>query len=121
VTALDERPAAPVEDVPRSLDQGLPIGDRVFRGTASTVGLAVLATVRNFLGTLDKVTRLVKVLGLVQCTPGFHEQPKVVNGFSDLMVEVFGDAGRAARSAVGTAALPSNMAVEVEAIFQVTG
>jgi len=88
---------------------------------ARAVGLAVLATVRNFLGTLDKVTRLVKVLGLVQCTPGFHEQPKVVNGFSDLMVEVFGDAGRAARSAVGTAALPSNMAVEVEAIFQVTG
>lgn len=88
---------------------------------ARAVGLAVLATVRNALGTLDKVTRLVKVLGLVQCTPGFHEQPKVINGFSDLMVEVFGDNGRAARSAVGATALPSNMAVEVEAIFQVAG
>lgn len=86
---------------------------------ARQVGLAVLATLRAQLGTLDKVVRLVKVLGLVQCTEGFTDQPKVINGFSDLMVEVFGENGKGARSAVGTNALPGGMAVEVEAIFQV--
>lgn len=86
---------------------------------ARQVGLAMLSTIRSQLGTLDKVVRLVKVLGLVRCTDLFEEQPKVINGFSDLMVEVFGDAGKGARSAVGTNSLPGGIAVEIEAIFLV--
>ncbi len=86
---------------------------------ARQTGLAILSTVRSQLGSLDKVVRLVKVLGMVNCTPDFHEQPQVINGFSDLMVEVFGDPGKGARSAVGMVALPAGIAVEVEAIFQV--
>jgi len=86
---------------------------------ARQTGLAILATVKNHLGTLDHVVRLVKVLGLVNSAPDFIDHPKVINGFSDLMVEVFGEAGKAARSAFGVAALPNGMAVEVEAIFQV--
>ena len=86
---------------------------------ARQTGLAILATVRSHLGSLDKVVRLVKVLGMVNCTPDFHEQPKVINGFSDLMVEVLGESGKGARSAVGMVALPGGIAVEIEAIFQV--
>jgi enamine deaminase RidA (YjgF/YER057c/UK114 family) len=89
------------------------------QAAAKQTGLAILATVRDRLGSLDKVTRLVKVLGMVNCTPDFADQPKVINGFSDLMVDIFGDNGRAARSAVGMVALPANIAVEIEAIFQV--
>ena len=70
-------------------------------------------------GSLDKVVRLVKVLGMVNCTPDFHEQPKVINGFSDLMVEVLGESSKGARSAVGMVALPGGIAVEIEAIFKV--
>lgn len=86
---------------------------------ARQVGLAILATLRKHLGSLDRVTRVVKVLGMVNSTSEFRNHPKVVNGFSDLMVEVWGENGRAARSAVGMGSLPSNIAVEVEAIFQV--
>lgn len=87
---------------------------------AKQVGLAVLATLRETLGSLDKVKRLVKTFGLVQCTPEFVDQPKVINGFSELMRDVFGDdAGVGARSAVGTNALPGGMAVEIECIFEV--
>ena len=68
---------------------------------------------------LDRVVRCVKLLGFVNSTPDFTDQPQVVNGCSDLMVEIFGDAGKHARSAVGMAALPGNVAVEVEAIFEV--
>jgi enamine deaminase RidA (YjgF/YER057c/UK114 family) len=89
------------------------------QAAAKQTGLAILATVRNHLGSLDKVVRLVKVLGMVNCTPEFTEQPKVINGFSDLMVEVFGDPGKGARSAVGMGSLPGGIAVEIEAIFQV--
>lgn len=85
---------------------------------ARAVGLTMLATLRDQLGSLDKVKRVIKVLGMVNSTPDFQQHPKVINGFSDLMVQVFGDDGRAARSAVGMAALPSNIAVEVEAIFE---
>ncbi len=85
---------------------------------ARIVGLGVLSTVRASLGSLDKVVRLVKVLGMVNSTPDFEEHPQVINGFSDLMVEIFGEAGKAARSAVGMT-LPMNIAVEVEAIFEV--
>lgn len=86
---------------------------------ARQTGLAILATVRSHLGSLDRVVRLIKVLGMVNCTPDFADQPKVINGFSDLMVEVFGEQGRGARSAVGMEALPGGIAVEIEAIFQV--
>jgi enamine deaminase RidA (YjgF/YER057c/UK114 family) len=89
------------------------------QAAARQTGLAILATVRHHLGSLDKVTRLVKVLGMVNSTPEFAEHPKVINGYSDLMVEVFGEAGKGARSAVGMGSLPGNIAVEVEAIFQV--
>jgi enamine deaminase RidA (YjgF/YER057c/UK114 family) len=88
--------------------------------TARAVGLNILATVRATLGSLDKVKRLVKTLGLVNCTADFKDQPLVINGFSELMAEVFGeDAGVGARSAVGTNALPNNIPVEIECIFEV--
>lgn len=87
---------------------------------AKLTGLALLASLKATLGSLDKVQRLVKTLGLVQCTPEFVDQPAVINGFSELMRDVFGEeAGVAARSAFGAAALPAGMAVEVEAVFQV--
>ena len=89
------------------------------QAAARQTGLAILATVRTHLGSLDKVVRLIKVLGMVNATPEFADHPKVINGFSDLMVEVFGDAGKGARSAVGMGSLPGNIAVEIEAIFQV--
>ena len=72
------------------------------------------------IGSLDKVKRLVKTLGMVNSTPEFKDHPKVINGFSELMAEVFGeDAGVGARSAVGMGSLPSNIAVEIECIFEV--
>jgi enamine deaminase RidA (YjgF/YER057c/UK114 family) len=90
------------------------------KAAARQVGLAILATVRATIGSLDKVKRLVKTLGLVQCANEFRDQPQVINGFSELMAEVFGDDdGVGARSAVGTNALPGNIAVEIECIFEV--
>lgn len=89
------------------------------QAAARQTGLAILATLRDRLGTLDRVVRLVKTLGMVNCTPEYADQPKVINGFSDLMVEVFGEAGRGARSAIGVGSLPGQIAVEIEAIFQV--
>ncbi len=86
---------------------------------ARVTGLAILSTMRNTLGSLDRVVRLIKVLGMVNATPDFRDHPQVINGFSDLMVEVFGDAGKGARSAVGMGSLPGNIPVEVEAIFEV--
>jgi enamine deaminase RidA (YjgF/YER057c/UK114 family) len=87
---------------------------------ARQTGLAILATLRAHLGSLDKVKRLVKTFGMVNCTAEFKDQPKVINGFSELMKDVFGeDNGVGARSAVGHNALPGGMAVEVEAIFEV--
>lgn len=86
---------------------------------ARQTGLAMLSTIREHLGSLDKVVRLVKTLGLVNCPAGYGDQPKVINGFSELMKDVFGDAGVGTRSAFGAGSLPSDMAVEVEAIFQV--
>jgi enamine deaminase RidA (YjgF/YER057c/UK114 family) len=78
-----------------------------------------LAVIKNELGSLNKVKRIVKVLGMVNCTEDFKDQPKVINGYSDLMVEIFGDKGKHARSAVGMYALPFNMAVEVEVIVEI--
>ena len=89
------------------------------QAAARQTGLAILATLRAHLGSLDKVARLIKTLGMVNSTPGFHDQPRVINGYSDLMKDVFGEAGVGARSAVGMGALPGGIAVEIEAIFQV--
>ena len=87
---------------------------------AREVGLNLLATVRANLGSLDRVKRIVKVLGMVRSAEGFGDQPKVINGFSDLMVEVFGEAiGKHARSAVGMAELPVGIPVEIEMIVEV--
>jgi len=78
-----------------------------------------LAVIKSELGSLNKVKRIVKVLGMVNCTEEFKDQPKVINGYSDFMVEIFGDKGKHARSAVGMYALPFNMSVEVEVIVEV--
>ncbi|HEV8309012.1 MAG TPA: RidA family protein [Methylomirabilota bacterium] len=86
---------------------------------ARLVGLNLLASTREALGSLDRVRRIVKVLGMVNSADGFGDQPKVMNGFSDFMVEVFGAAGRHARSAVGMAELPVGIAVEIEMIVEV--
>ena len=87
---------------------------------AREVGLSLLATVRANLGSLDKVRRVVKVLGMVNSADGFGDQPKVINGFSDLMVEVFGEViGKHARSAVGMEGLPVNIPVEIEMVLEV--
>jgi len=88
--------------------------------SARQTGIIMLGKVRTALGSLDRVKRIVKVLGMVNSAEGFSDQPKVVNGFSDLMVEVFGETiGKHARSAVGMAGLPGNAAVEVEMIVEV--
>lgn len=78
-----------------------------------------LAVIKAELGSLDKVKRVVKVLGMVNATPDFTNQPEVINGFSDLMVEVFGERGKHARSAVGMGSLPRGIAVEVEVILEI--
>jgi enamine deaminase RidA (YjgF/YER057c/UK114 family) len=85
---------------------------------ARQVGLTMLATLRKELGSLDRIERVVKVLGMVNASPTFAHHPQVINGFSNLMVEIWGETnGRGARSAVGMGSLPSNIAVEVEAAF----
>ncbi|MFK8113717.1 MAG: RidA family protein [Rubripirellula sp.] len=87
---------------------------------ARVTGLGMLSTLQSQLGSLDKVVRLVKLLGLVRSTDGFDQQPAVINGCSELFRDVFGeDAGVAARSALGTNSLPGGIAVEIEAIFEV--
>jgi enamine deaminase RidA (YjgF/YER057c/UK114 family) len=97
-----------------TLDQG--------KESARLVGLNILSTVRNTLGSLDKVKRLVKTLGMVNCPPDYKDQPQVIiNGFSELMADVFGEEnGVGARSAVGMGSLPGNIAVEIECIFEVS-
>jgi enamine deaminase RidA (YjgF/YER057c/UK114 family) len=86
---------------------------------ARTVGLDLLAVMRQELGSLDKVKRVVKVLGMVNAVPEFTDHPKVINGCSDLFVEVLGDAGKHARSAVGMGSLPMGIPVEIECIVEV--
>jgi enamine deaminase RidA (YjgF/YER057c/UK114 family) len=85
---------------------------------AREVGINLLGSARTVLGSLDKVKRVVKVLGMVNAVESFGEQPKVINGFSDLMVEVFGENGRHARSAVGMGSLPAGIPVEIEMILE---
>ena len=94
-----------------SLDEG--------KAAARQVGLAILATLREQLGNLDLVKRVVKVLGMVNTAPDFYDHPKVINGCSELFFEVWGpENGVGARSAVGMGPLPGNIAVEIEAIFE---
>jgi enamine deaminase RidA (YjgF/YER057c/UK114 family) len=113
---------------PAKLDANSPVAGKVGadlslekgKEAARLVGLNILATVRATLGSLDKVKRLVKTLGMVYATPEFKDQPLVINGFSELMADVFGDdAGVGARSAVGMGSLPGNIPVEIECIFEV--
>jgi enamine deaminase RidA (YjgF/YER057c/UK114 family) len=88
---------------------------------ARLVGLNMLANIRSVIGSLDRVEQVVKVLGMVNAAPHFDQMPKVINGFSDLFVEVFGEErGRGARSAVGMAALPNQIAVEVEMVLELS-
>lgn len=86
---------------------------------ARSVGLALLAVMKAELGSLDHVNRVVKLLGMVNGTAEFTDQPKVINGCSDLFVEVFGDQGKHARSAVGMGSLPNGIPVEIECIVEV--
>ena len=86
---------------------------------ARSTGLALLSVLRAELGSLDRVRRIVKVLGMVAAPPEFLDHPKVINGCSDLLVEVFGDAGRHARSAVGMSSLPFGTPIEIEMIAEV--
>ncbi len=87
---------------------------------ARLTALHLIAVLKAELGDLDRVRRVVKVLGMVNAPPGFTRQPEVINGCSDLLVEVFGDRGRHARSAVGMGSLPRNITVEIEAIVEVS-
>ena len=90
------------------------------RAAARQVGLTILSTLRSQLGSLDRVTRLIKLLGMVNCPPGFHEHPQVINGCSELFADIFGrEHGIGARSAVGMGSLPGDIAVEIEAIFEI--
>ena len=93
-----------------SLEQGV--------RSAEKVGLCMLATIKAAVGELSRVKRFVRILGMVKSTPDFKDHPKVMNGFSDLMVVAFGEGGRGARSAVGVASLPSGIVVEVEATVE---
>jgi enamine deaminase RidA (YjgF/YER057c/UK114 family) len=88
---------------------------------ARLTGLHLLAVAKQALGELSRVEAVIKLLGMVNAEPDFGDQPKVINGCSDLLVEVFGEAGRHARSAVGMGSLPNRMSVEIEAIFLIRG
>ena len=100
------------------------VGDSVDQSAgyeaARQTGLAMLASLQSGLGSLDRVVQLIKLFGMVNCVPHFDQQPAVINGCSELFVKVFGpSAGVGARSAVGVAALPAGMIVEIEAIFEI--
>lgn len=99
---------------------GQDLDEKAGYDAARQTGLAILATLRSQLGSLDRIQRLVKTLGMVNSTPDFGRHPAVINGYSDLMSQVFGsDNGVGARSAVGMVVLPGNIAVEIEAIFEI--
>ena len=88
------------------------------KDAARLTAISLLSTLKAEIGNLNKVKRIVKVLGMVNAVPGFEQHPQVINGCSDLMVEVFGENGKHARSAVGMASLPKNIAVEIEMIVE---
>jgi enamine deaminase RidA (YjgF/YER057c/UK114 family) len=98
---------------------GAGVSPEAAQAAARACGLNLLAQVKAALGSLDAVTRVVKLTGFVASTPDFTGQPQVINGASDLMVEVFGDIGRHSRSAVGVPVLPRGATVEVDAVFEV--
>jgi len=112
---------------PRRLDDSTILAGKVGRDltteqayeVAKAVMLNCLASIKRELGDLDRVRRVVKLLGMVNCTEEFVEPPKVINGASDLLVELYGEAGRHARSAVGMQQLPMNIPVEIEMIVEV--
>jgi enamine deaminase RidA (YjgF/YER057c/UK114 family) len=91
------------------------------RAAARLTGMQILAVLRAELGSLAAVTRVVKMLGMVNCAPGFNRTPQVIDGCSELLIEVFGEAGRGARSAVGMAELPFDIAVEIEVVVEIKG
>jgi enamine deaminase RidA (YjgF/YER057c/UK114 family) len=95
------------------------IGIEEARAAARATALSMLATVRVELGTLDRVVQVVKVFGMVNCAPGFHRTPEVIDGCSDVLIDIFGEAGRHTRSAVGMAELPFDICVEIEMVLQV--
>jgi enamine deaminase RidA (YjgF/YER057c/UK114 family) len=97
--------------------QDVTIDDAKFH--ARRTGMVLLAAAQNILGSLDRVERVLNVLGMVNGAPGFGEHPKVINGCSELFIEVFGEAGRHARAAVGMGTLPENITVEITAVFAV--
>jgi enamine deaminase RidA (YjgF/YER057c/UK114 family) len=86
--------------------------------TAKATALSILATVKAELGSLDRICQIVKVFGMVNCAPGFNRTPEVIDGCSDVLVAIFGEAGRHTRSAVGMAELPFDIAVEIEMIAE---
>lgn len=97
---------------------GSEVTEEVGHQAARQTGLTILATLKKELGSLNKIDRLVKVLGMVNAAPDFRNHPQVINGFSQLMVDIFGENGRAARSAVGMGSLPGNISVEIELIIK---
>lgn len=113
-------PAKLTDKTPMAGRVGADLTTEQGKEAARAVGLNILATVRATLGSLDKVKRLLKTLGMVNAAADYKDHPTVINGFSELMAEVFGDdAGVGARSAVGMGSLPSNIPVEIECIFEV--
>lgn len=108
----------PADSFPRGkVDTDVSVDDAY--QAARSVGLQLLATAQDALGNLGRIRRVVKVLGMVNSSPDFTQHPRVINGCSDLLVEVLGDAGRHTRSAVGLGALPNGICVEIEATFEV--
>ena len=97
---------------------GADVSVEIAYGHARDVGLVLIAVMRDALGDLDRVSRVVKVLGMVNAAPDFGEHPQVINGCSDLFVEVFGERGKHARSAVGVGSLPGQITVEIEVIVE---
>ncbi|HBI84444.1 RidA family protein [Orrella sp. NBD-18] len=112
---------------PRRPDGSIPVGRlglnySVEQGYADSrqIGLQILATVKQAVGSLDRIEGIVKLLGMVNAEPDFGQHPKVINGCSDVLVEILGERGKHARSAVGMGSLPNGMPVEIEAIIQVS-
>lgn len=99
---------------------GLDVDTETARGVARSAAINMLATIRETLGTLDRVARVLTVNGVVNATPEFVEHTRVIDAASDVFVEVFGDAGRHARLAVGVASLPANMCLEIQAVLELT-
>lgn len=98
---------------------GKDISDEQGKAAARQAGLAILGSIKEHFGAFDKIKRVVKLLGMVNCTPEYEDQPVIINGCSELYVQLWGDDnGKGVRSAVGMGSLPGNVAVEIEAIFE---